>query len=206
MNDHDTTVKTSRGQTMRYNMEKLGSALGLPDRLFLLRDKGEEAYPYLRAFLGDTPEGQPLVLVFPANQLVDASFADESIVRLGRELVDGEFGQRCLLLEELTEDSVHNIEAAIHLQNLKLAFLAVESSGGWRTIGHLEPSLQEVLEILARRDCLTTVRLAELLGLAVNTASNRLKRLYDQHLVRREHEISGTGLQYIYYFWNWKED
>jgi len=188
---------------MHYNMKKLHAALGLPDRLFLLRDKGGEAYPLLRALLEEIPEGQPLVLVFPANQLVDASFADESIVRLGRELVDGEFGQRCLLLEGLTEDSVHNIEAAIHLQNLKLAFLAVESSGEWRTIGHLEPSLQEVLEILARRDRLTTVELADLLNLAVNTASNRLKRLYDQRLVRREHEISETGLQYIYYFWSW---
>lgn len=191
---------------MHYNMAELGAVLSLPDGLFILRDKGEEAYPYLKAVLEETPEGQPLVLVFPANQLVDASFADESIVRLGQELVDGEFGQRCLLLEGVSEDSVHNIEAAIHLQSLKLAFLAVEPSGEWRTIGHLEPSLQQVLEILARRDRLTTVELANLLDLAVNTASNRLKRLYDQHLTRREHEISETGLQYIYYFWNWKVD
>lgn len=191
---------------MHYNMAELSAGLSLPDGLFILRDKGEAAYPQLKAVLEEIPEGQPLVLVFPADQLVDASFADESIVRLGQGIVDGEFGQRCLLLERMTEDSIHNIEAAIHLQNLKLAFLAVEPSGEWRTIGHLEPSLKQVLEILARRDRLTTVELADLLDLAVNTASNRLKRLYDQRLVRREHEISETGLQYIYYFWNWEED
>jgi hypothetical protein len=191
---------------MHYNMAELSAVLGLPDRLFILRDKGEAAYPYIQAALEETPEGQPLVLVFPADQLVDASFADESVVRLGQELVADEFGQRSLLLEGVTEDSVHNIEAAIELQKLKLAFLVVEPSGEWRTIGHLEPSLQQVLEILARRDRLTTVKLANLLDLAVNTASNRLKRLYDQRLVRREHEISETGLQYIYYFWQWTED
>jgi DNA-binding transcriptional ArsR family regulator len=191
---------------MHYIMAELGAVLSLPDGLFILRDKGEETYPHLKAALEETPEGQPLVLVFPADQLVDASFADESIVRLGQELVGGEFGQRCLLLEGVTEDSVHNIKAAIELQKLKLAFLAVEPSGEWRTIGRLEPSLRQVLEILARRDRLTTVELADLLDLAVNTASNRLKRLYDQHLVRREHEISETGLQYIYYFWQWTED
>ena len=186
-------------------MGHLSKILKLPKDLFILRDKGEEAYPYLKTILEEVPEGQPLVLVFSSNQLVDASFADESIIRLGQELVDGEFGQRCILLEEVSEDSIHNIEAAVNLQNLKLAFLVVEPSGEWRTIGHLEPSLQQVLEILARRDCLTTVRLANLLDLAVNTASNRLKRLYDQRLVRREHEISETGLQYIYYFWHWNE-
>jgi DNA-binding transcriptional ArsR family regulator len=191
---------------MHYDMGQLSKILNLPSDLFILRDKGEKAYPHLKAILEETPEGQPLVLVFPSNQLVDASFADESIIRLGQELVAGEFGQRCILLEGMSEDSIHNIEAAVNLQNLKLAFLVVKPSGAWRTIGHLEPSLQEVLEILTRRDSLTTVELADLLDLAVNTASNRLKRLYDQRLVRREHEISETGLQYVYYFWNWRID
>jgi hypothetical protein len=188
---------------MHYNMAELSAVISLPGNLYILRDKGREAYPYLREILEEMPEGQPLVLAFPTDQLVDASFADESIVRLGQELIGGELGERCLLLEGLTEDSIHNVEAAIHLQNLKLAFLAVEPSSKWRTIGHLEPSLQQTLEILARRGRLTTTELADLLDLAVNTASNRLKRLCDQRLVRREHEISETGLQYIYYFWSW---
>jgi predicted transcriptional regulator len=41
------------------------------------------------------------------------------------------------------------------------------------------------------------------MGLAINTASNRLKRLYDRRLVRREYEVSAKGLQYYYYFWQW---
>ncbi len=191
---------------MRYSMDELSSVLGLPNRLFLLREKGAEAYRHLRTCLDLTVNGEPLLLVFPDNQLVDASFADESIVRLGHELIAGMFGQRCLLLEGLTEDSIHNIEAAIHLQNLRIMFVAVESSGKWSIIGHLEPSLREVLGILASRKLLRTAELADLLHVATNTASNRLKRLYDLRLTRREHEITETGLQYVYSFWNWAED
>ena len=187
----------------RCEMVQLGLDLGLPERLFLLRERGEQAYHMLKVQLQEVPENQPLVLVFPPEQLVDASFADESIIRLGEEIIAGSFGERCILLQGLTEDSIKNINAVISLRRLKLAFLAVEPTGEWECIGHLEPNLREALKIIASRDRLTAPELAGLLELAVNTASNRLKRLYDQHLVWREYEVSEKGLQYIYYFWQW---
>ena len=189
-----------------YDMSLLGSELGLTERFFLTRENGEQAYPLLEARLHEVSEGQPLVLVFPLGQLMDSSFADETVVRLGEEITAGKFGERCILLEDLTADSIDNISAAISLRRLKLAFLAVGPSGAWQLIGQLEPSLQETLEIVAKRSRLTAPKLADLKKLAINSASNRLKRLYDQRLVRREHEISEKGLQYIYYFWRWTED
>lgn len=191
---------------MYYNMATLIAILNLPEQFFILRDKGAGAYLQIKAAFEEISDNQPLILSFPPNQLVDASFADESVIRLGREVVDGNFGQKALLLSGLTEDSIHNIQAAILLQNLKLAFLAVEPSGNWRVIGRLEPSLQEVLEMLSTRKQLTAIELSSLLNLAINSASNRLKRLHDQHLVRREYEISEKGLQYIYYFWHWDKE
>jgi len=187
----------------RHDMAHIQSALELSEPLFLTREKGEQAYHLLKQRLQETPEGQPLVLAFPSEQLVDSSFADETIVRLGEELMEGEFGERCLLLEGLTEDSIHNIEAAIKLGDLKLAFLMVEPAGPWRVIGHLEPSLRETLDIVARRDHLTAPELSAMLNLAVNTAGNRLKRLHNRRLVRREYEILEKGLQYTYHFWQW---
>jgi hypothetical protein len=187
----------------RYDMSQLSSELGLPERFFVTREHGERAYHLLRTHLQMIPEGQGLVLTFPAAQLIDASFADETIIRLGEEIIAGQFGNRCLLLEGLTEDSIKNIKVIIGFRHLKLAFLLIEPSGEWRYIGQLEPSLAEALELVARYGRLTAPELSELLNLAVNTASNRLKRLYDRRLVRREYEISQKGLQYIYYFWQW---
>jgi DNA-binding transcriptional ArsR family regulator len=190
----------------RYDMALLTSKLGLRERFFLTRENGEQAYPLLKARLREVDEGQPLVLVFPPAQLMDSSFADETILRLGEAITAGEYEERCILLENLTTDSMDNIGAAISLRGLKLAFLAVEHSGAWQLVGRLEPSLQETLELVDERGHLTASELAELKELAINSASNRLRRLYDQRLVRRKHEISETGLQYIYYFWEWTED
>jgi hypothetical protein len=185
------------------DMAQVGESLGLPDRFFVTRDKGEQAYALIKAELDATPDGEPLLLEFQPQQLMDASFADESIVRLGEALADGQLGQRTLLLKGLTDDTIHNLNAVIQLRRLKLAFLSVDTAGAWSIVGQLEPSLYETLEIAAGRRRLTAPELSELLDMAINTASNRLKRLNDVRLIRREYEVSDRGLQYIYHFWEW---
>lgn len=188
-----------------YNMAELSAELGSQPGFFLTRENGERAYSLLRTRLEQIPDRQGLLLIFPPEQLVDASFADETIVRLGEELTDNQLGDRVLLLLGLTEDSIKNIEAVIGFRRLKLGFLVVERNDRWRCIGQLDPSLLEVLKLLAERDHLTAPELAEMLNLAINTASNRLKRLYDRRLVRREYEVSAKGLQYFYFFWEWRD-
>ena len=186
-----------------YNIAELSSKLGFTERFFLTRENGSRAYPLLKEQLTRISKSEAFVLNFPPNQLIDSSFADETIIRLGEEILEGKIKDQALLLQGLTEDSITNIESIISLRNLKLAFLAVEPNKQWRCIGHLDPSLKEVLEILADSDYLTAPQLAESHNLAINNASNRLKRLYDRGLIRREYEVSEKGLQYIYYFWQW---
>lgn len=188
---------------MRYDMTQLSTELGLPYRYFLTREKGEAAYERLADLLNSLPEDEPLVLVFPAEQLMDASFADEAVVRLYEAIADGKFGERTLLLNGLTEDSRHNIDAVIHLRNLKLALLAVDDSGTWQIIGQLERSLRETLDIVAEVGEITAPQLSEQIESAVNTASNRLKRLYDSRLIRRQVIKNEKGLHYTYHFWQW---
>ena len=200
-NLRETPIK---GGAARYEMAEMSSKLGLPARYFLTREKGEEAYRLLEGRLRETPERCALVLVFPPGQLVDASFADESLMRLGEELVAGEFGERVALLEGLTEDSVHNLEAVIRLRRAKLVFLLINPGGGWHHVGPLEPSLKEALELAAKRREITAPELADELELALNTANNRLKRLHALRLLWREHEVSEKGLRYIYHLWQWK--
>ncbi|MCL4872057.1 MAG: hypothetical protein KJ063_24110 [Anaerolineae bacterium] len=186
-------------------MNELAIELGLPARFFVTRDKGEQAFARLTEALQTVPEEGSLILQFPANQVMDVSFADETIIRLGQAIVDDKYGRRRLLLAGLTQDSIDNINAAIRLQRLKLAFLTIAPGGQWDVVGHLEENLQETLTMVAQRPSLTAPELAEELDLALNSANNRLKRLYDQRLIRREYEVSEKGLLYIYYFWQWEE-
>ncbi|HRQ41844.1 MAG TPA: hypothetical protein PLD25_28305 [Chloroflexota bacterium] len=189
----------------RLEMDNLAADLELPPRFFVTRDKGEQAFVRLSEALQAVPEEGSLILQFPASQVMDVSFADETIIRLGQEIVDSKYGRRRLLLAGLTQDSIDNINAAIRLQRLKLAFLAITPGGQWEVVGHLEDNLHETLAMVAQRPTLTAPELAEELDLALNSANNRLKRLYDQRLIRREYEVSEKGLLYIYYFWQWEE-
>ncbi len=188
---------------MRYEVATLSEKLGLPERFFLTREKGEQAFSVLTEVANTLPPNEPLVLVFPPEQLIDASFADEAIVRL-HEYITGDANlETTVLLMGLTDDSLHNINAVIHLRNIKLAMLVVDEAGGWQVTGQLERSLRETLDMIAQQDVLTAPQLAESIGSAVNTASNRLKRLYDTRVIQREQEISEKGVQYIYRFWRW---
>lgn len=187
------------------DMAILGAELACPPRYFLTREKGERAYPRLRAALEQCPPGIALTLAFPLRQLLDASFVDESVIRLGEDLVAGTFGDRGLLLQGLTADSITNLEAVIGFRRLKLAFLAVGPGSAWRTIGHVEPTLAATLALVARSGSITAPDLARTLGLALNTAGNRLKRLHDQHLLRRDHAVTKKGLEYTYQFWRWDD-
>jgi len=187
-------------------MRTLGAQIGIRGRYYLTRDKGDEAYHLIKEQLKVTSEGEALVLVFPSEQLVDSSFADESVVRLGEQIAKGMYGERSLLLEGLTEDSMKNFRAVLKLRGIKLPLLTVWSTGEWQVIGSLEENLYETLRIVHQHEQMKASDLGSILGLAVNTASTRLKRLHNFHLVRREHEVSEKGLQYIYYFWQWRQD
>jgi hypothetical protein len=183
-------------------MSKMAGQIGLTiSWLFITRPNGEKAYEILKAALQAIPEGKPLVLKFAPNHLIDASFADETVVRLGEEILRDEYGDRAILLEGLSKDSLKNLNAAISLQRLKLSLLAIEVTGAWEVVGHLEEHLVETLKLVADHKRMTAAELSSLLDLAINTASTRLKRLHNLHLVRRDHEVSEKGLQYIYYFW-----
>jgi hypothetical protein len=189
-----------------YAIAQDAEQIGLRSReLFLTRPKGAQAYPLLADELRETADGDALIIDFPANQLVDGSFADETVVELGEAILRGEFGAKCMLLRGLTEDSMKNINAVISLRRSKLPLLAVEASGHWQVLGRLEDHLAETLRLVAEHSALTAGRLTTILGVEINTASTRLKRLHNLHLVRREHEITERGLQYLYYFWEWSE-
>lgn len=183
------------------NIMSLCQELQIPAKYLITRQLGDQVYQLLHKQLDKLPHGQAVKLIFPPDQLIDTSFADEAILQLEQGFLDGRLGDGTLILQGLTDDSIHNINAAIHLQRLKMAFLVTTTEGNWNIIGQLEQSLSETLKLIAKHGRLTALQLAQTLNLAINSASNRLKRLYDLRLVRREYEITENGLQYIYYFW-----
>lgn len=179
-------------------MTSLGSG-----KIFITREQGEIAYAMVRGRLQELPEGELLLLDFPEKQLMDASFADELLVRLTAELNEDAFGRRGLGVRRLTQDTELNIRAVIELRRLdrKIAILAIGDETPWKIIGRLEANLLDAFELVQRHKVMTAPRLADILSVAINSASNRLKRLYDLHLLQRSYKVSEQGLEYSYFPW-----
>lgn len=183
------------------------AGVGSPS-LLITREKGQKVYSALAKHLQEIDRSlTPIKIIFPDNQLMDVSFADEVVIRIAEDLVNGTYGEdQGLILQGLTDDTLENLTAVVKLRKLKIAFIVLKSSGEWDCIGQLEQNLRDTLSLVFTQGRLTAPDLVKQLGLAVNTASTRLKRLYDLHLVKRDYEITENGLQYIYQFWPLEDD
>jgi hypothetical protein len=175
--------------------------------LFVGRETGKNAYAALKVALLKVKEGYPLVVEFPEYNLMDVTFADASLGRLGEEVVRGELGDRCLVLDGLWPDSLVNLEAMIALRRPKLAFLATDTATWYRVVGSVPDYLKQSLGLVAERGHMTAEQLAKLKKIELNAAGNHLKRLYDLRLLRREGEAKRGGTRkgaiHTYFFWQW---
>jgi|ERR1051326_5288257 hypothetical protein len=190
----------------RIKLNKLVSTeKGTP--LFIRRSVGERAYAFLKAELLKVPEGYPLVVEFTRYNLMDVSFADASLGRLGQEIVEGRMGERCLVLDGLMPDSLTNLEAMIASRPTKLAFLVTDMTTWYEVVGDVPDYLKKTLSLMAERGHMTAEELAKEKRLELSAAGNHLKRLYDLRLLRREGEAKRGGARkgaiHTYYFWQW---
>lgn len=191
----------------RVKLSKLKSDEKSRQSLFIGREPGERAYAALKAALLKAGEDYPLVVEFPEYNLMDVTFADASLGQLRQEVVRGEMGDRCLVLDGLWPDSLVNLEAMIALRRPKLAFLATDSATWYRVLGNVPGYLKQSLGLVAERGHMTAEQLAKVKRIELNAAGNHLKRLYDLRLIRREGEArrGGTrkGAIHTYFFWQW---
>lgn len=181
----------------RFELTQLFAFLGIPGPDLLLRSYGERALPMLEQALKEVPPGQALVLDFAGISVMDTSFADETVLELALGLAQGKYGDRWLVQAEPSPATIDNLEGTIARRRAKVALLILKE-GQMRLIGHVEPNLVEAWQLVHERSELTARELADQLGLEINTASTRLRKLYDARLLARREEITPGGRQHIY--------
>jgi predicted transcriptional regulator len=181
----------------RFELTGLFALLGIPGPDLLLRSYGQRAFPTLEHALKEIPSGQTLVLDFVGVSVMDTSFADETVLELALGLSQGKYGDRWMVLEEPSPATIDNLEGTIARRKAKVALL-IRKQGQVQLIGHVEPNLIEAWQLVCERTELTARELADQLGLEINTASMRLRKLYDARLLARCEEITFEGRQHIY--------
>lgn len=151
--------------------------------------------------------GELLRLSFEGVCLMDAAFADASLVALALDFAKGKWPERYLLVEGLSKAALQNVSLAAESRHVRevgklrnLALPILTPAGEVDVLGKLEPALSEALAIVRRLPECTSRQLAEELELRVEAASTKLKTLYGLRLLRRREVVDEVGKQFLYRF------
>jgi hypothetical protein len=165
------------------------------------RSRGMRIREGLERLLGEEKGSLCVVLDFSGMGSIDFSWADEVVAKMISRLWSGEYGEKFLVLKNLSPSQAENIGVA--LERKKLAVLTT-GTGGWQLVGSLNNYLIHTLTRVMKRRQLTLRELSEEEGIEMNTSGTRLLNLYKKRLVvRLEKAVMGKedshrGRQYIY--------
>ncbi len=141
-------------------------------------------------------EGEVIALDFSKIGIIDYSCADEIVAKLISRLINGEYGNRYIVLKGLSDLQKENIEVA--LERKGLSCLAVLKNTRCMIIGELNNYLKETFELVYDRKKITAKELSKLLRLELNTAATRLLNLFKKRLITRTDEQTPEGKVWVY--------
>jgi len=193
-------------------------SLGEFGKYLAMRPLGRNVQEKLDARLRALPSGGVLVVDFDGVEMMDYSFADEALGTILSRMAAKEYPDRHLVIEvrgdELSDALLENVEVALNRREVAALVLpqnAAEKTfgkatnisavaGKWRILGDLPSHLVDTLRAVMDKGCVTVRDLSEALKLDSATAcNNRIARLYQMHLVRREATVVPEGgRQYCY--------
>lgn len=170
-----------------FRIAQFGSRLGT-------RWEGERARERLESLVRSLPEEGQVRLSLHGLEVLSTSFADELVGKAYQRVVDGEFGDRTMVLETPSRELAEGVD--VKLAQRRLAMLCLRDER-WELIGLDTPALSETLARILDKGQTTTRELAEELGLQMNACVNRVARLAELRLVRRR-KIGMKGPQDIF--------
>jgi len=153
----------------------------------LTRQTGQKIMDRLEREINNTRDNTTVVLDFAGVGVIDYSCADEVIAKLVSRLQSNEYGERYLVLKNLTGQQRENIQVALERKNLA----TLEDDGGnWRVVGLINNYLQKTLEIVMEKKAMSSSELSQILNLELNNVSTRLINLHKIKLVKRVSEVN----------------
>lgn len=165
------------------------------------RLRGARIREALERILGEEKRSLRVVLDFSGMGSIDFSWANEVVAKMISRLWSGEYGEKFLVLKNLTSSQAENVDVALERKRLAILITGPE---GWRIIGSLNNYLIHTLNRVMEKKQLTLRELSEEEGIGMNTSGTRLLNLYRKRLVARvEGPAVGRnephrGRQYIY--------
>lgn len=183
------------------DVSSLSKQVGLNDGVLVLRPKARKMFEVSLPII-DNPLPDDIV-VCDLREIIDcsSSFVDEFI--LGWQRIIMGIPNTMLILINMSEDVQYTVEAAlnqgnqIHKESLSLI---AQINDGFTILGNkLENNALQVFRLMANGKHTTVREVADTFNLELNSAGNRLKKLYDAHVVVRAEQSADAGGKFEYY-------
>jgi hypothetical protein len=180
---------------LKYTIFKMKAKGGL----LVTRDIGKSKKEEICEKLDELETNGVLIVDFSDIKFIDASCADEIVVRVMARLEAGEYPDRYVLYRNIAKQHIENINLALTVaEKLIIAF----SGRKWWMLGFMidgyRTALRKVVELKE-----TTAREFQVAMdyNQINEASTKLSKLYDKCLIAREpfrEPVRGGGRQFRY--------
>lgn len=180
----------------------LAAEVELDSGVLMLRSKASEMFQLSLGRNGRPLSGDVMVCNF--RDIIDcsSSFVDEFVLNWQRELCRTE--NTLMVLTEMVPDVRYSVISALNLQNRMdkegLVLVAKEKDMLFHILGdRLESNVQDVFDLMANGNRITARLVADRFNLELNSAGNRLKKLYDAHATLRSEQRQENGGKYEYF-------
>ena len=169
------------------------------DGLLVTREIGKQKKEEICSRLDDLDPNYVLIVDFSNIRFIDASCADEIVVRVLARLEAWEFPDRYILYCNIAKQHYENISLALTVaEKLIIAF----TDRKWVMLGSINPGYQKALLKVVEKKAITARELQETMPYrTVNEASTKLCKLHEKRLIALEpfrESVRGGGRQYRY--------
>lgn len=155
---------------------------------------GREVFKRLQKIVDANPRSQSFEISLEGIVATDSSFPRESVIALAKQLR----GERWFYISNAGSlDLIDNWHYAALAKQQSLVLVTNEET---RVIGpNAKTSTRELLDYVLRQKGLSTANVAKALGISVQNASTRLKKLSNEGLIIRSEASSPTGgIEFLY--------
>lgn len=160
------------------------------------RPRAAEIRPHLTHLLDSANAGDTVVIDFQDVQVFDFSFANEFFGKTIFSLPN-EYPGRFLIVENLTTYTLENLVKG--LESLNLAIIE-RKEGKLQLLGKTHSTdITTFNAIVEAKDPVTAANLKEKLGINLTTVNERLSKLTNLGLIRREKSTSISGREQYQY-------
>ena len=185
----------------KLDVASLSQRVGLNDGVLVLRPMAKKMFEASRSEVGDLTSDE--VLICDLQKIFDcsSSFVDEFVLAWQRVVC--ELKNTMMILINMNEDVQYTVEAALNqrnrISNESLSLIAYFEDRFTVLGNKLEKNTLQVFELVADGAHITAREVAERFDLELNSAGNRLKKLYDAHAVMRAEQSADAGGKFEYF-------